>query len=1260
MIRKILFLLIGVFGLFGFSIAQTQFGTLKGQVTDAETGEPLMFANIVLEQNGVQKVGGATDMDGYYTLKPIPPGTYTLKLTYVGYQNYQLTDLFIGSNKVTFKDIKIKKSEVGKEFEEVVIEAYRIPIVEQDAGPGARMDEKQIKKAAVRDFGSLVELTPGITGGSVKGQRAEGTVYYVDGVRVRGFSGVPQSSLAEINTITGGIPAEYGDAVGGVVSLVTKGPSLEYAGGLEVVSSELFDAFGYNTIEGTFSGPIIKKTVKDETTNSDVEQAVLGFLVSANFNYRRDPSPSPIGVWMLKDEAYDEIERNPLSPSPNGIGFVPSAEYITRDDMKNVEAHVGIPNYSYNINTKFDFSPKKGINITAGGQTTRTRSYGFSYYNSLFNYKEAAKQEAIRSTYRGYLRFTQTLNFGDEDKTNEERAAQEGIRISNAFYTLQVDYTKQYNKNQHVDHKDDYFQYGFYGNTERYWEPVYIYDVDTVNGKLERAYTLLGYRDTSVTFLPSGNNIGASNYTRQLYELQGGTIRNYATIQSYGGLLNGDYPQNVYSLWGNVGTPSASYGFYDEDQFRVTGAASVDLNNHGIKFGFEYEQQTQRYYGVAATGLWTFMRQLMNSHILQLNTDNPIPVYYWDGTDSIFLDTINYNRLNDGSQSTFDRNFREYLISQGTKDVYGNPIDEYSFVNIDRYSPEDYKLEMFSPDELLERQLVSYYGFDYLGNKLDKKPSLDDFLNSENRLIAPNNPIYMAGYIQDQFVFKDMIFRLGLRFDRFDANQPVLKDKFSLYPARSIAEVADLNGKTVTHPGNMGEDYIVYVDDPFNPTEILGYRDPNDDESPWYDASGAEVTDPNILALETTTGRIAPYLYEKNEEDLELTKESFKDYEPQINISPRVYFSFPLNENSNFYATYDIRVQRPTSGLFTTIDDYYYLEQRGTSSLNNAALQPQRITSYEIGFKQALNTFSAIGLNAYYNETRDQINVRMLNQAYPRSYMTFDNIDFSTTKGFTVQYDLRRTSSSKIQMLLSYTLQFADGTGSNAASQAGLVSAGQPNLRTPFPLNNDYRHVFNASIDYRYGGRLSGGYDGPVWERDGKKDINILENTGVNFIVTARSGRPYSKQGNVTQTVGVGIRQSAVLKGTMNGSRYPWIYNVNMRLDRDFFFYKKKKDKEGNYMKNEEGDYIREQAPGIYLNAYVWVVNLFDIRNVAYLYRYTGDPNDDGFISSSEGIIAVEQATLSQAFYDQYMIKVNSPSNYSSPRRIRLGLILNF
>ena len=113
----------------------------------------------------------------------------------------------------------------------------------------------------------------------------------------------------------------------------------------------------------------------------------------------------------------------------------------------------------------------------------------------------------------------------------------------------------------------------------------------------------------------------------------------------------------------------------------------------------------------------------------------------------------------------------------------------------------------------------------------------------------------------------------------------------------------------------------------------------------------------------------------------------------------------------------------------------------------------------------------------------------------------------------------------------------------------------------------------------------------------------------------------------------------------MNGSRYPWTYTINMKLDRDFFFAKKGGD---------------EFSRGMYLNVYLWVQNLFDIRNIAYVYRYTGDPNDDGFLASSNGQRAIEEATLSQAYLDQYTIKVNSPGNYSTPRLIRLGAILNF
>ena len=1240
MFRKLAFLALGVISLATVSFAQSSYGTLVGKITDALTGEELIGANVVVILEGNQKGGASTDINGDFIIKPIPPGKYNIHASYIGYKDVIITGYQIFSGKLSKQDIKLNvKAKEEDEFEYI---EYVKPLVDVEESSGNRLGRDEIRKAPTRSVGELVELTAGVQGGSVKGQRAEGTVYFIDGVRVRGFSGVPQGMIAEINTITGGISAEYGDFTGGVVSITTRGPSNRFSGGIEAVSSQFIDPFGYNTFEANISGPLIVRNNAKKGTVS--QEAILGYLISGTLNFRKDPSPSPTGVWQVKDEKYDYLEANPLSPAPNGVGFVPSAEFITQDDMEQVRAHSDINSFSYQLSTKFDFQPSKNINLTLGGMAAHSKGRGYSYYHSLFNYKDASQAQSISNTFRGYFRFLQKLNFGGDDKTDTDK---KGLKISNAYYTLMVDYTKQLNTSQHEIHKQNYFDYGYLGSYERYWEPVYRYDYDTVNGKLEQAFVFSGYRDTLVVFNPSDLNSSRSNYTTQLFDLSDNDISNMNTIQQFGGLLNGDGPGNVYSLWANVGSPYAtSWGRYDEDQIRVTGKASMDVNRHALSFGFEYEQRLQNYYVVGANNLWTVMRSLINSHLQQLDTENPLPVF--DETGSIFLDTINYTILNDGTQSTFDKNFRDYLISNGGTDVYGNPITQQSLINVDRYSPDMFSLDMFSADELLERGLVSYYGFDYLGNKLSKKPSLDDFLNNEDRLIAPLNPIYMAGFIQDQFFFRDMIFRVGLRVDRFDANQAVLKDKYSLYPTRSIGEVSTINGKSIEHPGNMGTDYVVYVDDAFNPTEVVGYRDGDN----WYDATGSEITDPNVLALETTSGNIAPYLVEDNEEELKLTKESFTDYVPQIDLSPRVYFSFPISDEANFYANYDIRVQRPTSGLFTTIDDYYYLEQRGTSSLNNAALEPQRITSYELGFKQAISQKSAISLNAYYNETRDLINVRMINQAYPRSYMTFDNIDFSTVKGFSITYDLRRTRTNNLQLLASYTLQFADGTGSNAASQAGLISAGQPNLRTPFPLNNDYRHAINSSLDYRFRGGM--GYNGPTWERKTKdgatKVVKVLENTGVNFLIRSVSGRPYSKQGNVTETQGVGIRQSATLKGTMNGSRYPWTFNVNVKVDRDFYFYHKK----------DQGQTTLTSLPFMYLNVYIWVQNLFDIRNVNYLYRYTGDSNDDGFLSSSYGITAVEQATLSQAFYDQYYIKVNSPFNYSLPRLLRVGATISF
>ena len=70
-----------------FAFAQT--GTLKGVISDVMTGEAIPFANVVIEKGGNQYAGTTTDFDGKYTIKPIEPGNYSIKATFVGYQTVE-------------------------------------------------------------------------------------------------------------------------------------------------------------------------------------------------------------------------------------------------------------------------------------------------------------------------------------------------------------------------------------------------------------------------------------------------------------------------------------------------------------------------------------------------------------------------------------------------------------------------------------------------------------------------------------------------------------------------------------------------------------------------------------------------------------------------------------------------------------------------------------------------------------------------------------------------------------------------------------------------------------------------------------------------------------------------------------------------------------------------------------------------------------------------------------------------------------------
>src|SRR5690606_13781843 len=114
----------------------------------------------------------------------------------------------------------------------------------------------------------------------------------------------------------------------------------------------------------------------------------------------------------------------------------------------------------------------------------------------------------------------------------------------------------------------------------------------------------------------------------------------------------------------------------------------------------------------------------------------------------VFQDTVFFQDLIDlDQQSSFDKKVREKLISQGATDVYGNPITQRSRIDVNSLDPSMYSLDMFTADELLNNgtnSLVSYNGYNHLGNRVNGKKNVNDFLNNSGRFLGAYQPVYMA------------------------------------------------------------------------------------------------------------------------------------------------------------------------------------------------------------------------------------------------------------------------------------------------------------------------------------------------------------------------------------------------------------------------------------------------------------------------------------------------------------------------------------
>ncbi len=1260
MLDKIKILFVSVLFTSSYMFAQSGLGTLKGTVKDDKTSTLIVGAKVMLMSGTSIKGSTLTDEKGEFQIDAILPGSYDLKVTLKieGYQDAVTQNVLISTDKITFLEkLTLAKPENIKNIDEVKVSRYKIPLINKDGGAtGATVGREDIARMPIRSAAGVAQSVGGVGTNegsgeiSVRGSRSDATYFYIDGIKVRGSSNLPKAALEEVSVITGGVPANYGDVTGGIISVTTRGPSAVYFGSIELVTSGAYfkgknpngydgkviglDKFGYNLVEGMLSGPLWMQ--KDSTGKKTKPR--LGFLFSGNLTDQLDNRPLAGGGYRIKESVRTALLNNPLRPTASGFGTFHNALFLRKNDFEKEDWRMNARSTSISAQGKIDVNTGPSVNLQFGGSLNYSNGSNYSYAGSLLNFTNFGKSKNL--DYRVYGKISQRF-------TNDKK----GSKLKSANYTLMVDYSKSKSDTYDPTHKYNMFNYGHVGKFVTNRTASYEFNED-----LQR-WEHNGFKDLEVNYTPSTTNAALASITTQYYNLyQGlpiGRYENLFQLQQGNALRNGDAPQSVYGIWSNIGTPFNFFGKNENDQFRVTGSGSLVFGDHSISLGFEFEQRVDRGWTSGTStgggtygpiGIWSIARQLMNFHIEELDYSTGVL------TDSGSFKAITYQRLNTGyanqsgtgeyggqlnndNQSFFDYNVRKEL---------GLAVDGNDYVDIDNYDPTLFQFDMFTPDELLNggNSFVSYWGFDHTGKRVrgttDINKYFNEFDNNGNykRFVGAFQPTYMAGYIMDKFAFKDIVFNVGVRVDVFDANQPVLKDQYLFYNARTVKEAKALKAADpsqynwVVIPESMGDDYVVYVNDISNPTGINGFRTGMN----WYDAAGTNVEDPKTIQ---GSGGIAPWLLNPGQTTPDAS--AFEDYKAQVNVMPRIAFSFPISEKASFFAHYDILTKRPTSGFRFDPFEYQFVQSR-SAIINNANLKPETTVDYELGFQQVLSETSSLKISAFYREQRNNVQLINVFMAYPASYKTFGNRDFGTVKGLTIAYDLRQTGN--IRMTANYTLQFADGTGSDATSMAAFINAGIPNLRNIFPFSFDQRHAFAITFDYRYG-------DGKDYNGPKIGNFKLFENTGLNIFTNINSGYPYSAQTAITDE-GIG-NLNAGISGTVNGSRMPWTYRLDMQLDKNLIIVHENKDAKSKDKKKVSN-----------LNIYIRATNLFNQFNVLGIYRATGNADDDGYLAAALSQTSIQNQTDEQSFRDYYSMKVNNPFNVSVPRTIRLGVKYDF
>ncbi|MYJ44409.1 MAG: TonB-dependent receptor, partial [Rhodothermaceae bacterium] len=199
-----------------------QSGKVAGRVTD-ESGAGLPGVNLFIPAT---LQGATSDLDGYYIILNVSPGTYTIRSSFIGFATQIVEGVRVNIEQTTTVNFQLVEDAVG--LEEMIVTA-ELPVVQADVSNSQlNVSSDQIEALPVSSINSVVGLQAGIQGLSVRGSGSDELSFMVNGLTLRDernnapYTSISLSSVEELQVQTGGFNAEYGNVRSGVVNVVTK------------------------------------------------------------------------------------------------------------------------------------------------------------------------------------------------------------------------------------------------------------------------------------------------------------------------------------------------------------------------------------------------------------------------------------------------------------------------------------------------------------------------------------------------------------------------------------------------------------------------------------------------------------------------------------------------------------------------------------------------------------------------------------------------------------------------------------------------------------------------------------------------------------------------------------------------------------------------------------------------------------------------------------------------------------------------------